>query len=109
MPAFYGSDLVDIGRFYQEHERLMNHWRSVLSIPMLKINFENLLYEPERMSRKVIEFCGLAWDDRCLLGRPAAEGNPEDQPDITLSPERSVGRWRNYEKYLQPLMAVIHS
>jgi hypothetical protein len=68
----------------------------------LDVDYEQMVQDPEGMTRKVIQFCGLAWEDACL--RPQ-EG---DRRVITFSKWQvrqpvyttSVERWRNYEPWL---------
>jgi tetratricopeptide (TPR) repeat protein len=64
------------------------------------------LEKPEEMSRRLIDFCGLDWDDRCLKFHEnkrtvrTASSWQVRQPLYQTSRER----WRNYEKYLGPLV-----
>jgi tetratricopeptide (TPR) repeat protein len=91
----YNRDLAHLGRYYREYERLMAHWRSALPVPIFDLQYEDLVTEPERTSRALVEFTGLAWDERCLrageLGRV----------------QGSIGRWRRYEKHLAPLREAL--
>ncbi|MHC4786044.1 MAG: tetratricopeptide repeat-containing sulfotransferase family protein, partial [Planctomycetota bacterium] len=62
----WSCDLRDTGTVYLDYERLMHHWRDVLQIPMLEVPYEALVADQEPWSRRIIEFCGLGWDYRCL-------------------------------------------
>ncbi|MHC4827088.1 MAG: tetratricopeptide repeat-containing sulfotransferase family protein, partial [Planctomycetota bacterium] len=62
----FASDLRDLGTVYLAYERLMHHWRDVLRIPTLEVPYEALVADQEPWTRRIIEFCGLEWDDRCL-------------------------------------------
>ncbi|MHC5114119.1 MAG: tetratricopeptide repeat-containing sulfotransferase family protein [Planctomycetota bacterium] len=62
----YSTDLRNLGLYYREYERLMDHWREVLDLPMLEIQYEDLVADQEAKSREIIDFCGLEWDDACL-------------------------------------------
>ena len=105
----YMYDLTSLGLHYHEYRRLMQHWRDALGIPMLEVRYEDLVENQEEISRSMIEYCGLEWDDRCL------DFHKSDRRALTASYDqvrqpvytRSVERWRNYEKYLQPLQDAL--
>ncbi len=60
-------DLSDLAHFYRNHHRLMEHWRSALPPgTLLDVPYEELIADQEGWTRKILEFLGLPWDDRCL-------------------------------------------
>ena len=62
----YSYDLAHLASVLRDHERLMAHWRAALPIPLLELQLDALVADPERESRRLIEFLGLEWDPRCL-------------------------------------------
>ena len=96
---------------YHAYERLMRHWRAVLPSPVHEISYERLTASLEAQSRKLVAFCGLDWDPGCL------EFHRTERAVHTASGwqvrqrvyRRSVGRWRNYERHLEPLRAALRS
>jgi len=99
-------DLADLAHYYREHQRLVAHWRSALPAgTLLEVPYAELVDDQEKWTRKILDFIGLEWDERCL------EFHTAERPVITASfwqvrqkmYNRSVGRWRRYEKYLGPL------
>ncbi len=63
----YTYDLSELGRYYRGYERLMEHWRAVLPPgAMLEIDYEDIVGDLEREARRIVAYCGLPWDDRCL-------------------------------------------
>ncbi len=62
----WSTDLTDIGRYSRAQSRMMDHWRETLKIPMHVVRYEYLVADQEQISRQVIEFLGLEWDDACL-------------------------------------------
>jgi len=104
----YAFDLLDIGHKYLQYERLMAHWRQVLPQPLLEVRYEDLVTDQERMSRALIDFCGLEWDAGCLdfyrhkRDVRTASSWQVRQPIYS----GSVSRWKNYEKHLGPLMKL---
>lgn len=105
----YAVNLEHLGLAYREHERLMDHWKATLDLPILTVQYEELVADQERISRQIIDFVGLPWDDRCLRYYEA------DRVVTTLSYDQvnkpiydsSIGRWKHYEKYLGPLRKAL--
>lgn len=101
----YAWDLFEIGRYYRQYVRLMEHWRRVLPGRIHEVHYEALVNDPERISRGLIEHCGLEWDERCL------EYYESRRPVHTASSwqvrqpvyRSSIGRWRRYEGHLDEL------
>jgi len=105
----YTLDLLDIGRYFIQFDRLMAHWRAVLPGRILEVSYEALVQDPEAMVRKVLAICGLPWNDDCL--RIENNTAPVNTPSAwqLRSPiyTSAVGRWRNYEKQIQPLRELL--
>ena len=55
-----------VGAFYREQEAWMERWKEIIPLPVLNVFYEDLVDDLEAQSRRIIEFCGLDWDDRCL-------------------------------------------
>jgi tetratricopeptide (TPR) repeat protein len=105
--AYNRGDLV---AFYRQYERLMAHWRSVLPADcFLEIQYEELVADREPWTRKMIEFCGLDWDDACLYSernlRPVRTASVWQARQPVY--QTSVARWRNYEPWLGPLRELL--
>ncbi len=102
----YAVDLADIGFYYKEHERLMNHWKEVIDIPIMTVQYEDILQDQEAMSRKLLEFCDLEWDESVMKFYDSKRDVGTASYDQVRRPiyQSSKERWRNYEKYLQPLV-----
>ncbi len=105
----YATDLTNLGLYYRQYLRLMDHWRTVLRIPLLEIRYEDLVENPVEKTRELVDFCELPWDERCLRyhesGRVANtfSYNQVRQPIY----KKSVARWRRYEKHIGPLVAAL--
>jgi tetratricopeptide (TPR) repeat protein len=100
-------DLGELGRYYRAYERLMTHWRGLLPADaMLEVRYEELVEDFAAQARRIVLYCGLAWDDACLAFHAAA------RPVRTSSVVQvrrgiyrtSVGRWRPDDTVLRPLL-----
>ncbi|MSO66156.1 MAG: sulfotransferase family protein [Alphaproteobacteria bacterium] len=105
----YARDLVEIGAHFAEYRRLMDHWRSVLGHKMLDLAYEDLVAEPERVSRSLIAFLGLPWDDNCLNFHENKRVAATASFDQVRRPvyRTSVGRWQLYEQHLDGVKNAI--
>jgi len=105
----YASDLKSLGEYYREYRRLMDHWKKTLGLPILDVRYEELVHDQEGMSRSMVEFCGLPWDDRCL--RFYETGRVVNTPsyDQVRKPiyRKSLDRWQNYEKHIGELIEAL--
>lgn len=105
----YAYNLSALGRYYRQYARLMEHWKGVLRIPMLDIRYEDMIEKPEEMSRAVVDFCGLKWEDRCLRFYENSRITKTISYDQVRRPiyKKSVARWKNYEAFITPLLAEL--
>jgi len=89
----YAYRLADLGAYYRQYQYLMSHWAAVLDLPILELHYEDLLRQPAKVGRAMVEFCGLKWDKGCLKllkDRRRVAGD-------------AIGRWQHYTDQLQPL------
>ena len=105
----YATKLEWLGQYYRKYEALMAHWKKVLTIPMMEISYEELVADQERLIRKMIEFCGLEWDDRCLRFHENKRSVNTPSYDQVRRPiyRKSVARWKHYEQHLMPLRQAL--
>ena len=103
-------DLAELGRYYRAYEALMAHWREVMPpTALLEVHYEDVVNDLEQQARRLVDFCGLDWDERCL------EFHKTDRAVRTASVTQvrqplykgSIGRWRRYEQHLQPLLDAL--
>jgi tetratricopeptide (TPR) repeat protein len=105
----YSFDLEELGHYYLDHKRLMSHWNSLFRADMLEVQYEELVADQEAVTRRVIAYLGLDWDDRCLRhyeNRRAVHNLSSRQVRKPVYAS-SVGRWKNYEKHLRPLIELL--
>lgn len=100
-------DLAELGRYYRHYRALMVHWHQILPPDcILDVRYEDVVVDLERQARRIIDHCGLEWDDRCIAfhqtSRPVRTASAAQvrQPLYT----KSVGRWLPYKDFLSPLL-----
>ena len=103
----FSYEMTELGRRYRDYRELMDHWRSVLPPgTMLDVVYEDVVSDLEGQARRMIDYCGLPWDDRCLdfqknkrVVRTASAAQVR-QPLF----RSSLQRWRRYESHISPLL-----
>jgi tetratricopeptide (TPR) repeat protein len=98
----WASDPSYIGSRFDQYLRLMNHWRSVLPVPIHEVNYEDTVADLDMVAKCLLSACGLEYEPGCLdfhrtrrRVKTASVGQVR-QPIYS----RSVGRWKNYESEL---------
>jgi len=106
----FSYDLAELGRYYCRYLQLMKHWRSVLPAEaMLDVHYEDVVDDLEGQARRLVEYCGLPWDDRCLdfhkTSRPVRTASAVQVRRLLF--RSSLQRWRRYESGTGPLMEAL--
>jgi tetratricopeptide (TPR) repeat protein len=102
-------DLTDIGEYFLEYQRMMDHWHDVLPGRALTMQYEDVVTDFENQVRRLLDYCELPWEDACLryheTDRPVRTASSEQvrQPVYT----KSVHFWRNHESRLGELIDVL--
>ena len=107
----YSYDLKNLGYAYREYQRLMTHWKSILDIPLLEVSYEGLVSDQEKVTRDLLAFCDLPWDDSCLRFYESKRAVVTASYDQVRRPlyNSSIERWKHYDRHLKPLRDVLSS
>jgi len=99
-------DLDNLGSVFADYWRAMEHWKRVLRIPILEVQNEEMVADPEGQNRRLIEFTGLEWNDRCLNFHKTKRTTKTLSADQVNKPiyRDSLQRWKPYEKHFEPMM-----
>lgn len=102
----FTSEFDALASYYREYERLMEHWRGLVNLPLLEVSYEELVSDPEAQIRELITFVDLEWDQRCLehhlCGRTVHTASHAQVREPIYT--RAVGgRWQKYEQHLAML------
>lgn len=107
----FSHRLEHIGVYYSQYARLMRHWKDVVRLPILDIQYETLVSSQEAESRRVMAFLELDWDPACL------DFYRHDRIIKTTSYAQvrkpiyttSIGRHRHYASHLAPLITSLEA
>jgi hypothetical protein len=106
----FTNDLVDLAEYYVLYRDLMEFWRQKFPDQIYDLNYEALTQDQEQETRRLLEYCGLPWESRCL------EFHKTERAVRTMSGNQvrrkmytgSSAAWRKYENYLQPMLSELN-
>ncbi|MGE4409450.1 MAG: sulfotransferase [Sphingobium sp.] len=107
--SYYGwsYDLMDTAGYYALFDRTMAFWRERFPGRVLELGYEALIADQEGETRRLLDHCGLSWDENCLkfYETTSAVATPSAQQVRNPLNARSVGKWRAYAHHLEPVRA----
>ena len=102
-------ELTELGQYYLDYQRLMSHWHELFPGEILNVRYEELVMDQEGVSRQLVDYIGLQWDEKCLAFH-------DNERDVRTSSniqvrqpmhKHSMNSAKPYEKHLQPLIEVL--
>jgi tetratricopeptide (TPR) repeat protein len=106
----YTYDLGAVGRYWVSYHESMRHWHGALPAGrILDVSYEAMVDDFENQARRLVDYLGLPWDDRCL----GFHQNRRIVKTASVAQVRkpiyktSVARWKPYERQLGPLLDVV--
>ena len=102
----YAWDLKELAHYHNLYEDLMAHWRDVLPERFYEVSYEQLTSNQEEESRKLIDYCGLDWQEACLDFHNTERKVKTASAFQVRQPmhKQSVDLWKRYGDALQPLL-----
>jgi tetratricopeptide (TPR) repeat protein len=107
----FSYNLDEIAQYYIGYRKLMDHWSAAMPGAIYTLNYENLVADQISETRKLLEFCGLEWEDSCA----EFHRNPSATTTASASQVRrpiydsSVAQWRHYATQLATLSNALES
>jgi tetratricopeptide (TPR) repeat protein len=101
--------LEEVGRYYRDYVRLMDHWDEVLPGFVLRVMHEDVVDDVERQVRRILDFCGLPFEAGCLEFYKTKRAIKTPSSEQVRQPIYRSGleQWRNFESHLAPLEAAL--
>ena len=107
--VWFTYSLEELGRYYREYASLMAHFDAVLPGRIHRVHYEDLVADLEGEVRRLLEYCGLPFEERCLRfheTRRVVQTASSEQVRQPLFTE-GVDQWRNFELWLGPLKEAL--
>ena len=105
--APFSYELGELGRYYRAYDALMAHWRAVLPPGvMLEIQYEELVTDFDAQARRMLDHCGLPWDDACTAFHRTQRAVGTSSAAQVRQPlyRHALTRWQPEASVLQPLL-----
>ncbi len=97
--------LADIGLYIRGYKELMRHWDEVLPGKVLRVNYEELVSDPEPVIRSILQHVQLPFEDACLQPQANTRAVRTASSEQVRQPihGNAVDQWKRYEGLLKPL------
>jgi len=101
--------LEDIGKYYRDYVRLMDHWDSVLPGRVHRVLYEEMVTDTEAQIRALLEYCGLEFEEQCLKFYETERAVRTPSSEQVRKPIYTQGleQWRHFEAHLGPLKEAL--
>lgn len=102
----YSNSLEKLGDYYNLYEDIMVHWKSVLDINIVELQYEDVINNPEKEIRLLLEACNISWHDDCLNFHKNKRTVMTPSYDQVRRPiyKSSVAKWKKYESHIEKLI-----
>ena len=103
----YGLD--EVGHYYRDYVRLMEHWDQVLPGKVLRMNYEQVVEDLESQVRRMLDFLGLPFEEACLNFHETERAVRTASSEQVRQPifKSGVDQWEKFLDYLGPLRSVL--
>ena len=107
----FSYDLGEIAQYYIAYRRLMDHWQRIMPGALYSLSYEALVADQRGESEKLLDFCGLEWQDACAQfhQNPAASTTASAAQVRRPIYDSSVAQWRHYESQLSGLRTQLEA
>jgi tetratricopeptide (TPR) repeat protein len=105
----FSYDMTELGEYYLQYQRLMDHWHRVLPDFVLDVHYEDVVGDLEGQVARLLEFCGLPFEEGCIRFHETRRAVKTASSEQVRQPiySTSVNLWRNYERQLSDLAEIL--
>jgi tetratricopeptide (TPR) repeat protein len=105
----FSYDLVELGEYYMEYQRILEHWHKVCPEFILDVNYEEVVADLGTQVKRILDFCGLPFEEGCLRFHETDRAVKTASSEQVRKPiySSSVNLWRNYEHKLGDLIETL--
>ena len=102
-------DLVELGEYYLQYQRIMDHWHEVLPGKVLDVHYEDVVADLDGQVRRILDYCGLEFEETCLRFHETDRSVKSASSEQVRQPiySSSVYTWRRYESHLDLLIETL--
>ncbi len=101
--------LKDIGKYYRDYLRLMDHWDTVLPGRVYRVQYEEMVTDTEAQIRALLDYCGLEFEEQCLKFYETDRAIRTPSSEQVRKPiyKEGLEQWKNFEAHLDPLKEAL--
>ncbi len=105
----YASDLGNIAHHWQQYRKLMQHWQGLFGPSIIDVDYDDFVVDPGRVTEQLLRFLDLEWHEGCLDFQRSRNRVRTASVRQVREPvyRKSSGRWRNYERHLEPVQRML--
>ena len=105
----FAYDQIEIARYYRDYVEVMEHFEKILPGRIHRVVHENVLEDSENEIRRMLEYCGLPFEEQCLRFYETERSVRTSSSEQVRQPiqKKKVETWQNYEPWLQPMKDVL--
>ncbi|AMJ88667.1 hypothetical protein AV940_00605 [Alteromonas sp. Mac2] len=105
----FSYNLEDIGKYYNNYVELMAHWNTTLPGKILKMQYEDIVTDFEEQVRKLLDFCGLPFEESCLNFYKTKRSVRTASAEQVRQPiyQSGMQQWKHFESDLGPLSTLV--
>lgn len=98
----FSYNLGDLVKYYELYEKLMQFWENLYEKKIYNLNYETLVTNQDKETRKLIKYLDLDWEEDCL----SPQDNKRNVFTASVSQIRrkiyqgSSEKWKNFEPFL---------
>ncbi|GAB3111588.1 tetratricopeptide repeat protein [Aestuariicella hydrocarbonica] len=109
MGQHFTYDLEDLGHYYRDYHRLMQHWHQVLPGRVLDVHYEQVVDDLDSHVRRLLDYCGLEFEENCLNFHETKRVVKTSSSEQVRKPiyRSALAYWKNFETELEPLRKVL--
>lgn len=103
---YYSCNQRYLGKYHKMYQHIMKYWSDNYGDRIYQLNYEALTQNQEEETRKLLEYCGLPWEDSCLdfhknKRAVATASNQQVRKGMYTGSSQA---WKKYEEYLQDMI-----
>ncbi len=105
----YAYEMMELGQYYNLYLDLMDHWRKSIPDFIYDIRYEELVFNQEEQTKKLLNYCNLPWEESCLSFHKTKRRVATASVNQVRRPiySDSIRLWKKYERQLETLQKAL--
>ena len=105
----FAYDQKELASYYTKYQDLMQHWKKIYPNQIHDLCYEHLVENKEQETRRLLDYCGLDWDENCLQHHK----NKSNVKTLSTSQARqpvyrtSIEVWKQHKEFLNDLYSIL--